>query len=88
MQKIAADGVTNTVYSATDSTEINTGYPIYFFTCNQTGTPTWFGRTRTYGFKLWQGGELVRDFRPCLEIWAGTVPVGSSPSDLDTKLAT
>ena len=67
VQKIAADGVTNTVYSATDSTEINTGYPIYLFTCNQTGTPTWFGRARTYGFKMWQDGELVRDFRPCLK---------------------
>ena len=66
-QKIGADGVTNTVLSATASTAIDTGCPMYLFTCNINGTPTWFSKARCYGFKIWQDGALVRDYRPCLK---------------------
>ena len=66
-EKIGADGVTNTVFSATDSTSINTGYPIFLFTCNVNGSPQWFSKARCYGFKMWQNGGIVRDFRPCLK---------------------
>ena len=69
IQRIGADGVTNTVYSASDSTSINTGYPMYLFTCNVNGKPTWYSKARCYGFKIWQDGnpDPVRDFRPCLK---------------------
>ncbi|MBQ2631036.1 MAG: hypothetical protein IJG13_15280 [Kiritimatiellae bacterium] len=67
IEKIGADGVTNTVYSASDSTAIDTGYPMYLFTCNVDGSPTWFAKARCYGFKIWQDNTLVRDYRPCLK---------------------
>lgn len=66
-QKIGADGVTNTVFSATDSTSIDTGYPLILFACNYDGNIQWFSKARCYGVKLWQDGVLVRDFRPCLK---------------------
>ena len=67
IERIGADGVTNTVYSASDSTAIDTGYPMYLFTCNVDGSPTWFAKARCYGFKIWQDNTIVRDFRPCLK---------------------
>ncbi len=67
VQKIGADGSTNTVYSAADTASIDTGYPLHLFACNVDGTPTWFSKARCYGFKMWQDGVLVRDFRPCLK---------------------
>ena len=66
-QKIGADGVTNTVYSASDSTAIDTGYSLHLFAANKDGSPTWFSKARCYGFKIWQDNTLVRDFRPCLK---------------------
>lgn len=67
LEKIGADGTTSTVYSASDAASINTGYTMYLFSCNVEGTPTWFSKARCYGFKVWQDGALVRDFRPCLK---------------------
>ncbi len=66
-QKIGADGVTNTVYSASDSTAIDTGYSLHLFAANKDGSPIWFSKARCYGFKIWQDNTLVRDFRPCLK---------------------
>ena len=66
-QKIGADGVTNTVFSATDSTSIDTGYTLTLFACNYDGTIQWFSKARCYGVKIWQDNVLVRDFRPCLK---------------------
>lgn len=68
-QKIGADGVTNTVYSGTSSDDIDTGYSLYLFGCNYDGKPKggWFSKARCYGFKMWQDGALVRDYRPCLK---------------------
>ena len=67
VERIGADGVTNTVYSASDSTSIDTGYPMCLFACNVDGKPQWYSKARCYGFKMWQNGSLVRDFRPCLK---------------------
>lgn len=66
-QTIGADGYTNTVFSAADAGSIDTGYPMYLFTCNVDGATKWFSKARCYGFKIWQNGALVRDFRPCLK---------------------
>ena len=68
-QKVAADGVTNTVHTGTTSTSIDTGYSLYLFSCNYDGKPKagWFPKARCYGFKMWQDGVLVRDYRPCLK---------------------
>ncbi|MBQ3288148.1 MAG: hypothetical protein IJH50_01895 [Kiritimatiellae bacterium] len=72
-EKIWADGVTNTLYSGTASTSIDTGYPMYLFVCNVNGQPWLDGnfsmaaKARCYGLKIWQDGILVRDFRPCLK---------------------
>ena len=66
-QKIGVDGVTNTVFSATDATSIDTGYPLILFACNYDGNIQWFSKARCYGVKIWQDGSLVRDFRPCLK---------------------
>ena len=66
-QKIGTDGVTNTVYSASDSTALNTDYSMCLFACKVDGNPVWFSKARCYGFKMWQDGALVRDFRPCLK---------------------
>ena len=73
VEKIWADGVTNTLYSGSDSTSIDTGYPMYLFVCNVNGNPylnsdnSMAAKARCYGLKIWQDGNLVRDFRPCLK---------------------
>ena len=67
IQKIEVDGVTNTVYSASDSTAIDTGYSLYLFAINKDGQPDWYSKARCYGFEIWQDGQKVRDFKPCLK---------------------
>ena len=73
IEKIWTDGVTNTLYSGTDTTTIDTGYPMYLFVCNVDGYPrvnagsSMAAKARCYGLKIWQDGVLVRDFRPCLK---------------------
>jgi len=67
IQKIGADGVTNTVYSASDTTAIDTGYSLYLFAINKNGQPDWYSKARCYGFEIWQDGQKVRDFKPCLK---------------------
>ena len=50
-------------YSAID-TERN----LYVFACNQkANTVIGKSQTRCYGLKIWQGGTLVRDFKPCVK---------------------
>ena len=67
IERIGADGVTNTVHSGSVSTAIDTGCSMYLFTCNINGSPTWFAKARCYGFKIWQDNTLVRDYHPCLK---------------------
>lgn len=72
VQKVWADGVTNTVYTGSEGA-VDTGYPMYLFVCNVDGNPylnkdsSMAAKARCYGLKIWQGGTLVRDFRPCLK---------------------
>ena len=58
---------TNTLYSATDETTIDTGLSLYLFGCNRDGNIDWAGQYRLYGLKIRQDGVLVRDFKPCLK---------------------
>ena len=47
---------------------LNTGLNLYIFACNQkANTLIGKSRARCYGLKIWQDGDLVRDFRPCLK---------------------
>lgn len=67
-----ADGVTNTLWSATESA-IDTSLPLYIFTCNVDGNPylnsgsSMSSKVRCYGLQIYQDGVPVRDYRPCLK---------------------
>jgi len=56
-----------TIYSASDSASIDTGLNLYLFGCNKDGGATYKSKARCYSLKLWDGENLVRDFRPCLK---------------------
>ena len=56
-----------TIYSASDSASIDTGLNLYLFGCNKDGGATYKTQARCYSLKLWEGENLVRDFRPCLK---------------------
>ena len=47
-------------------TALDTGLNLYVFANNQNGTAAGFSKTRCYGLKIWQGGTLVREFKPCV----------------------
>ena len=64
---IEEGGEKTTLYTGSDSSEIDLGMPLYLFACNKDGEPDWAGQYRLYGCKIWQGGVLVRDFKPCLK---------------------
>lgn len=61
------DGETTTYINNADSATVDTGYSMYLFARNNQGTPDLFGASRLYWLKIWQDGNLVRDFRPCLK---------------------
>ena len=61
------DGGTNLVSRRTLSENVDTGKSLYVFARNNNGTPDSFSTSRLYGLKIWQNGDLVRDFRPCLK---------------------
>ena len=61
------DGSTNLVSRQTLSADVNTGKSLYVFARNNNGAPDDFSASRLYGLKIWQNGDLVRDFRPCLK---------------------
>ena len=76
-ERIWADGVTNTLYSASEGA-VDTGLPMYLFTCNVNGNPyldkssSMSGKARCYGLKIWQNdsngvSQLVRNYKPCLK---------------------
>ena len=57
-------------YSGTSATSIDTGRSMYLFCCNKSGAALeqkYWGKARVYWLKLFQDGEMVRDFRPCLK---------------------
>ena len=49
------------------SATVNTDRSLYVFARNNNGAPDAYSASRLYFLKIWQGGELVRDFRPCLK---------------------
>ena len=65
-----AHGPTTTYVDATSTTSIDTGLSLYLFCCNKSGSALekqYWGKARVYWLQLFQDGELVRDFRPCLK---------------------
>jgi hypothetical protein len=53
--------------SLSNAATVNTGRSLYVFARNSNGTPDSYSASRLYFLKIWQDGNLVRDFRPCLE---------------------
>ena len=65
-----SDGTVVSSYEGTSDTDIDTGRSLYLFCCNQSGSALakqYWGKARVYWLQLFQDGELVRDFRPCLK---------------------
>ena len=63
-QVMEVDGTT--IVNRTESTTISSDLHLYLFALNYGGTAQYFGRTRFYWLKIWQDGQLVRNFRPIL----------------------
>ena len=63
-QRITIDG--NLAVSCSASSAVASAQPLYLFAANFGGTPEYFGRCRFRWLKIWQDGELVRNFRPVL----------------------
>ncbi len=65
-----SEGTVVSSYEGTSDTDIDTGRSLYLFCCNQSGSALakqYWGKARVYWLQLFQDGELVRDFRPCLK---------------------
>ena len=54
-----------TIFSRNNSTALSTGYNIYLFGLNYTGTMSATGKFRIYNYKLTKNNSLVRNFVPC-----------------------
>ena len=63
-QTIEVDGTT--LLNRTEPATISSDLHLYLFALNYGGTAQYFGRTRFYWLKIWQDGQLVRNFRPIL----------------------
>ena len=63
-QRITIDG--NLAVNRSSSSAVAAEQPLYLFAANFGGTPQYFGRCRFRWLKIWQDGELVRNFRPVL----------------------
>ncbi|MBQ6327964.1 MAG: hypothetical protein IJI35_03035 [Kiritimatiellae bacterium] len=50
-----------------DTSNVNSGYPLYIFAANVEGEAQFKANARLYYMKIMQDGELVRDLRPCLK---------------------
>ena len=61
---LEVDGTT--LLNRTESATISSDLHLYLFALNYGGTAQYFGRTRFYWLKIWQDGQLVRNFRPVL----------------------
>ena len=64
------DGAMTTYVNAASTTSIDTGRSLYLFCCNQSGSALakqYWGKARVYWLQLFQDGEMVRDFKPCLK---------------------
>ena len=47
--------------------KLDVGRNLYLFACNNNGSADYKSKTRCYGLKIWQDGNLVRDFQPCMK---------------------
>ena len=61
-QKVKIDGTL--LLNDTKTGNIDTGYNMYIFANNYDGAPQLKSKSRLYWLKLYQDGNLVRDFRP------------------------
>ena len=64
-QTIDLDG--ERIMERNSAAAVDSGYNLYLFAANSSGSPLYEGPTRCYSLKLWQDGTLVRDFRPCVK---------------------
>ena len=61
------DGTTTTLVNATDSNTVDTELNMYLFKCNYDGSAQYGSKAKVYWLQIFQNGEMVRDFRPCLK---------------------
>ena len=68
--KIGEDGIDGThqdVVNATASNTIDTKLDLYLFAINYDGQAKNMSEARIYWLRIYQDGELVRDYKPCLK---------------------
>ena len=61
-QTVKIDG--SLLLNDTKTDNIDTGCNLHIFACDQNGSPTYASKSRLYWLKLYQGGNLVRHFKP------------------------
>ena len=64
--KLRLDGAGETTL-ATGKGQHTTGLNLYLFASNSGGSASRNSSARLFGCRIWQGGALVRDFRPCMK---------------------
>lgn len=60
------NGATVQTRTATEEA-LDTGLNMYLFAQNLAGAAKYMSSVRCFGTKIWQDGDLVRDFRPCIK---------------------
>lgn len=60
------NGATVQTRTATEEA-LDTGLNMYLFAQNLAGAAKYMSSVRCFGTKIWQDGNLVRDFRPCIK---------------------
>ena len=68
--KIGEDGINGSnqlVVNKTDDTTIDTGLDMYIFALNYDGQASNMAEARIYWLQIYQDGQLVRDYKPCLK---------------------
>ena len=63
--KIYVDGNENATTTVPSLGQFSTDLNMYLFNGNSEGAYTLWGSVKLYGCKIWQDGDLVRDFAPC-----------------------
>ena len=69
--EVTADGAMNVYVEGVVKTQVGalgqntTGLDMYLFAGNSRGTVGWQASVKLYGCKIWQDGNLVRNFLPC-----------------------
>ena len=64
------DGDASILLSKQDENEINTERSMYLFCCNDSRgrlDSKYWGKARIYWLQIFQDGEMVRDYRPCVK---------------------